>query len=374
MKKICIITGSRADYGLLKPLIKLVDESAEAELQLIVTGSHLLPQFGNTADVIKVDGFSIFSEIHMDIADNTNLATANATASVMAAAAEVLTAAKPDCVIVLGDRFEIFACASAAYMLKIPLVHLHGGEVTQGALDEGLRHAISKLASLHFVSHSSYKDRLKRMGEAPEKIFDYGAPGLDLLNENIKTKAELEEFLGESLDKFLLVTYHPSTLDEVSNEEVLNNLITALGDFPDHKILITKANADAEGLMINQIWEGADLPNKILVDNLGEYYLTAVTEADAVVGNSSSGLIEVPYLKTPTVNIGNRQKGRIMPSSVFQSGIEADEISEEIKKAIATEVKYEQVFGEPGEISKKIFDKILQTDLDNVIYKEFYDG
>lgn len=354
MSKICVITSSRADYGLLSTLIGYLHKARK--LQLVVSGSHFSKKHGSSVDLIK---YPIAAKIPLVPQKDTNLAMAETVGEGVIKFAKTFAKLKPDLVVVLGDRYEIFAAAQAAFCLKIPIAHLHGGEVTEGALDDGFRNAISKLSTYHFVSHPEHKKRLEDMGEKPQDVHFVGAPGLDLINPNkVRTRAELEKKIGTKLPKeYFLVTYHPATLDKLSSEDAMKKLLKALSEFPEYGLLVTKANADPEGEKINKIW--AKQKNVILVSNLGsEFYHAAIKHSAIVIGNSSSGVIEVPYFKKAVVNIGNRQKGRMTPNSVITCGNSAKEIELAIYKALKTKPELENIYGIPGKISEKIYNLI----------------
>lgn len=371
MSNYCVVTTSRADYGLLKNLMKTIEDSTSSELSVCVSGSHLDEDHGNTYQAIESDGFEIAAKVKLRLGGD-NLAMALAISEAVGKFANYFAESKPDAIIVLGDRFEVFAAATAAYSLKIPIIHLHGGEVTSGALDEAFRHSISKMATLHFTSHEEYSKRLSRMGESPDRIITSGAPGLDLLsNAKIFSKEELEEFIKLKLvDPFFLLTYHPSTLDGADNIAVLKNIIeTAKQHGAD--ILATKANIDPEGQDINDYLQDNGVK---LVPSLGDYYFSAISHAELVIGNSSSGIYEAPYLNAPTVNIGSRQNGRIIPSSVISCAAEPAEIENAINQAMEGSFGYEHIYGTPGEISKNIFAEIESRNIEQMVYKEFYDG
>ncbi len=385
MKTVCMITSSRADYGIQKSLMSLLNNDPDIDLKIIVTGTHLLAEYGNSINEITQDGFEIFAKVDCVVAGDNNIAATKTMALAMLGFTECLNQLMPDAITLVGDRFETMAIASVAYTLKIPIIHLHGGEITLGALDECYRHAITKLSSIHFVAHEDYQNRVIRMGENPDFVFNLGAPGIDLIKyEEFKSKQELSNFIGFDLNKYILVTFHPSTLDAVPSTKVVNNLFAALSKFPEYQLVVGKANNDPSGQEINRIMKkieqsGMLSQKMIITNNLGKLYLSMAKEADLVIGNSSSALLEVPYLSTPSVNIGMRQKGRIAPETVISVSNEIEEISAGIKKAFSAEHQKkcfenkQNWFGTPGNISTSIHKIIKKINLNELKYKVFYD-
>lgn len=340
-KTICVVTGSRAEYGILKPLLRAVQASNDMRLELVVTGTHLLKEFGSTQDEIVSDGFDIAQRIAVTMDTATNEGMISATAQTMDAFGRYFAQHKPDVVIILGDRFEIFAVAVAAAMHHLPIAHLHGGEITEGAIDEFLRHSITKMATLHFVACEQYRRRVIQLGEAPERVFNVGALGVEnaLHLPRLSLKA-LSESVGVSLahKQFCVVTYHPVTMEDGTAEKQTYALIRAMEQFPQYHYIITKANADTGGCAINRIWkEQACLhPNFTVVTSLGAVrYFTALEHAKAVIGNSSSGILECPSMRLPTVNIGDRQKGRMMADSIICCGTDTPSIVRALEKAFS---------------------------------------
>lgn len=383
-RTIAVVTGSRADYGLQYWLIRALHEAPELTLQLIVTGSHLGTLFGNTVDQIRTDGFPIAATVPMIAGDDSAWAMARSTGEGVIGMADVFRRLRPDLVVVPGDRFEILAAAQTAMLMSVPVAHLHGGEVTEGAVDESIRHAVSKMSSIHFVSAAPYRQRLIRMGEDPARVHVVGAPGLDHLTRTpLPPRDELLGSVGLDASKpFLLVTYHPATRGHASPLDALQQLINALDRFPDHQLLITKANADAGGRAINEAldaYAAAHRPRAALVASLGTpRYLSAVTHASALVGNSSSALIEAPATGTPTVNIGPRQQGRLRAASVVDCDEQADAIAAALtrvlgpgfrEQAAATEPPY----GRPGDAAARMLSVLRGIDLDELRIKRFHD-
>ncbi len=367
--KICVVTGTRAEFGLLQPLIKKLHNSSSVNLQLVVTGSHLSRSFGNTYLEIEECGFTINHKIPIDIEGDSKTEMAVATGKAIMDFAKYFEAENPDMLIVLGDRYEIFAAATAAAFIGIPIAHIHGGEVTEGAVDEFLRHSVTKMSCLHFTACEAYRNRVIQLGEDPARVYDVGALGVEnIKNMKLLDKTELTKQLQFDLKaQYAVVTYHPETLGDESEEEQLYALIRAMDSFSDMNFIITKANADAGGRLINQIWdeEGTKHPNWLVVSSLGVHkYLSAVQGASMVLGNSSSGIIEAPALQVATVNIGNRQNGRMMADSIVCCDTRTEDIVEAMTKAMSEEfiqqVKLvECPFGK-GDTSQKIHDLIIR--------------
>lgn len=341
MRKICVITGSRAEYGLLSGLMKAIKEDENLELQVIATNMHLSPEFGLTYKEIERDGFFINKKVEMLLSSDTANATTKSVGLATIGFADAFEDLKPDMIVVLGDRFEILAAVSAALFFRIPVAHLHGGEITEGAYDDCIRHAITKMSHLHFTSTEAYRQRVIQLGENPKRVFNVGAPGI----ENIKkiplmTKEELESTLdGFTLnDKTLLITYHPVTLENSTAEEQIHNLLSALDEYSDIKIIFTLPNSDTDGRVIIRLINEyvSKYPGKaIAYPSLGlKRYLSALQFVKAVVGNSSSGIIEVPSFGIPTLNIGDRQKGRIAADSVINCGTSKKDILEGLDKVL----------------------------------------
>ena len=382
MRKICVVTGSRAEYGLLKSLMRLIDQCADLQLQVIATNMHLSPEFGLTYREIEKDGFSIDKKVEMLLSSDTPNATAKSVGLGTIGFADAYEDLKPYMVVVLGDRYEIISAVSTALFYKIPVAHLHGGEITEGAYDDCIRHAITKMSHLHFTSTEEYRKRVIQLGENPNRVFNVGALGV----ENIKKiplmeKSELEESLnGFSLgDKSLLVTYHPVTLENSTAEKQILNLFAALDEIPEYKLVFTFPNSDTDGrVIIDRIKEYVQKnPNRsIAFPSLGlKRYLSALKYVSAAVGNSSSGIIEVPSFGIPTLNIGDRQKGRIAAKSVVNCGTEKDEILAGLRKILSPNYSCKSVTNPyEGKNTAEEIVKILQTyPLEGLINKEFYD-
>ena len=383
MRKIAVITGTRADYGLLYWLIHDLHHAEDLNLQLIVTGMHLMPEFGHTVDVIEQDGFPIAAQVDLQLTSDTSLAVAQCTGRGMAEFANVLAQLDPDIVVILGDRFEMLAAASAAYILRIPIAHIHGGEVTQGALDEGFRHAITKLSSLHFTAAEPYRQRVIQMGELPERTFNVGAPGLDHVH---RTALLHREALEDALDFRLgalnfLVTFHPATLDTEKAIDQCRQLLQALEAFPEAHIVFTSPNADPGGRAIIPALEGyvARYPDRCrLYASLGQLrYLSLLREVQVMIGNSSSGIIEAPAFGVATVNIGDRQKGRLRAPSVIDCPPERSSIVHAINQAIEPGFQsglspVKNPYG-AGDAAGKILAVLRTVDPSGLQRKPFYD-
>lgn len=341
MRKICVITGSRAEYGLLSGLMKAIKEDESFELQVIATNMHLSPEFGLTYKEIERDGFFINKKVEMLLSSDTANATTKSVGLATIGFADAYEDLKPDMIVVLGDRYEILAAVSAALFYKIPVAHLHGGEITEGAYDDCIRHAITKMSHLHFTSTEEYRQRVIQLGEDPKRVFNVGAPGI----ENIKKvplmdKKGLESTLDGFTfnDKTILITYHPVTLENSTAEEQIHNLLSALDEYSDIKIIFTLPNSDTDGRVIIRLINEyvSKHPEKaIAYPSLGlKRYLSALQFVKVVVGNSSSGIIEVPSFGIPTLNIGDRQKGRIAADSVINCGTSKKDILQGLDKVL----------------------------------------
>ncbi|MFG6346184.1 MAG: UDP-N-acetylglucosamine 2-epimerase (hydrolyzing) [Lachnospiraceae bacterium] len=339
MKKICVITGTRAEYGLLKPLIKKISDDSGVELQLVVTGMHLSPEFGLTYREIEEDGFEITERNEMLLSSDTPNGIAKSIGLGMIGFADIFTRIKPDIVVILGDRYEALAAATAAMVHRIPIAHIHGGELTLGAVDDAIRHSITKMSTLHFTSTEEYRKRVIQLGEDPENVIWVGALGVEnIQSQQLLGKKELAQSIGFSLDDpYIIVTFHPVTLENNTAGQQIENLLNALDNFNEYRIIFTKANADTDGRIINRkIDQYVKLNSgrtKVFTSLGMVRYLSALKYCELVIGNSSSGIIEAPSLGIPTVNIGNRQLGRVRAESVIDCGDSAEEIMESIRKA-----------------------------------------
>jgi len=382
-KKICVVTGSRSEFGLLTPLLSWLRSDPGFDLQILVTGMHLSPEFGNTYQEILACGFSINESVDMLISSDTDTAIVKSMGLGMIGYADSFDRLKPDLVIILGDRFEAFAAATAAYMKKIPIAHLHGGEITAGATDEALRHSITKMSALHFTSTEEYRKRVLQLGEDDERVFNVGAIGLDNIQSlNLLGKEDLERVLNMSLNvEILLVTFHPVTLENLSSKEQMIELLEALNFFGKGQIVFTMPNADADSRiikdMINQ-YVGDPKNRAIAFDNLGQVkYLSLMKYSSVVIGNSSSGIIEAPAFGIPTINIGDRQKGRVSANSVIHISAQRDAITNALNKAFDKKFKefcrhVENPYGN-GHTTEKIA-SILKKNISNIdLKKKFID-
>ena len=340
-RKICVITGSRAEYGILRPVMEAIRAHPRLELQVLVTGMHLAPGFGETWREITADGFAVDERVAMLLSSDSGNAIAKSMGVGMIGFADALERLNPDVVLVLGDRFEILAAAQAAFMLGMPIAHVAGGEVTEGAKDDAMRHCISRMAWWHFVTAEEYGQRLARMGEPPRHIFVTGSPALDnILKRDLLPREETCEKCGLDPRKpYFLVTYHPVTTGKSDPAAEARALVEALRAFPRHQVLVTLSNADEGGRAINDVLQRAarEAPERIICrESLGmELYLSAMKHCAAVIGNSSSGLFEAPALKVPTVNIGPRQDGRIRAASVLDCPPRREDIVKAVSQALS---------------------------------------
>ena len=342
-RKICVVTGTRAEYGLLCGLMKKIQNDSALDLQLAVTGAHLSPEFGLTYREIEKDGFHIDEKIEMLLSGDTPVAVTKSMGVELISFAEVFDRLKTDIVVLLGDRYEMLIVATAAMMARIPIAHISGGDTTEGILDEAIRHSISKMSLLHFPSTETYKKRIVQMGENPARVFNVGAIGLDnIKNLKLLSKNEFENAINFKLRKInFLVTYHPVTLSETPVEISFQKLLNVLDSYPDAGIIFTQPNADSGGRSIYKVLEEYASRNKDrtrLFKTMGQIrYLSALQYVDAVIGNSSSGIMEVPAFFKPTVNIGVRQKGRIMADSVISCDENENAIKAAVEKALSAE-------------------------------------
>lgn len=382
-RKICVVTGTRAEYGLLYWLMKEIQSDEELALQIIATGQHLSPEFGLTYKNIEADGFAINAKVEMLLSSDSPVGIAKSIGLGTAGFADVLDRLKPDIMVLLGDRFEALSAAQAAMVLRIPIAHIHGGETTEGAVDEAIRHSITKMSQIHFVSEPEYRKRVVQLGENPKRVFEVGAVGIDnIVRLKLLSRSELEKQLNFSLGKkFFLATYHPETLTGKSVGEALQNLFSALDEFPDHQIIFTQSNSDAGGREINSKLADYVAKNKertLLVKSLGQLrYLSAMKLCAAVVGNSSSGLLEAPVLHVPTINIGDRQKGRKRSLSVIDCEESKQKIIEAIKLAESKEflqkIQCMKIPHADGKIATAMKEVLKKAELAGICQKKFYD-
>lgn len=383
MRKVCVVTGTRAEYGLLSGLMNALQDSADFELQIIASSMHLSPEFGLTYKDIESDGFYIDAKVEMLLSGDSSVATCKSMGLGLISFSDAYQLLLPDIVIILGDRFEALVAAQAAMILKIPIAHLHGGEVTEGAVDESIRHAITKMSNIHFVATAEFRQRIIQMGELPERVIISGAPGIDNIKRITEVdKSAIEKNIGFELGETnFLVTYHPVTLASAAVDNSLDNLFAVLDSYPEAKIIITFPNADAEGRgIIKQLkaYSSANKGRVLLVESLGfTNYLRVLPHMDCVIGNSSSGLLEVPSFRVPTVNIGDRQKGRLRAESVIDCGTSAESIHAAIERALSDLYKksikhVKNPYGE-GNAINIIVETLMNTDFSSLIRKPFYD-
>jgi len=381
-RRICFVTGTRAEYGLLRGVMEAVRDEPAYELQLIATGSHLSPEFGLTYREIETDGFHIDRKIEILLSSDTPTGTAKSMGLAIIGFADALATLSPDLLVVLGDRFEIFAAAVAALVARIPIAHIHGGEITQGAFDDALRHSISKMAQLHFVAADAYRQRVIQLGEDPAHVFTVGGLGVDAIARvSLMTRAELESSLDFRFrERNLLVTFHPATLDEVGAELQMDALLTALAELEDIGLVITLPNADPGSRALMQQINDFVAPraNAVAFASLGlQGYLSCMAQVDGIVGNSSSGLLEAPAFRKGTVNIGDRQQGRLKAASVINCAPDAEAIGAAIAQLFSEpfQVSLAQVanpYGEAG-ACRKIVEQLQRIDFRALIKKRFYD-
>lgn len=380
--KICVITGSRAEYGLLRWVMQGIKDDPTLTLQIIATGMHLSPQFGNTYREIEVDGFVIDRKIETLTKDDTAVGIARSMGNGMIGFADALDELRPDLIVVLGDRFEIFSAVATALVARIPVAHIHGGELTEGLIDDSIRHSITKMSHLHFVAAGDYQKRVIQLGESPNSVFNVGGLGIDSIS---KTKLMVKEHVESQLqftfqERNLLVTFHPVTLEDDTAKGQFSELLSALDEYPDLGLIFTMPNSDPGGLVLFDLIEGFVLNRKNATcrTSLGsELYLSCLAQVDGVIGNSSSGLLEAPTFKIGTINIGDRQRGRLTCSSVINCGATKTEITTAIAELFTSEFQknLETVvnpYGVSG-ASKRVVDLLVNVKTTNLLKKVFYD-
>ncbi|MDD5530156.1 MAG: UDP-N-acetylglucosamine 2-epimerase [bacterium] len=383
-KKICVITGTRAEYGLFYPLLKNIQTNKKFELQIAVTGMHLSPEFGLTYKDIEKDGFIINEKVEILLSSDTEVGITKSIGLGTIGFADAFYRLKPDLIILLGDRFEAFSAAVSAFITKIPIAHLHGGELTEGLIDEGIRHSITKMSYLHFTSTEEYRKRVIQLGESPDRVFNVGAIGIDNIKDmNLLSKNGLEKELNFKFDeKTILVTFHPVTLEKNTADAQFKELLKALDYFKKLKIIFTKPNADTSGRIIIKLideYVKNNVKKSISFVSMGQLkYLSTVKYVDAVLGNSSSGIIEVPTFGKPTVNIGDRQKGRIKAKSIIDCRPEKSDIIKALEKAFSSQFEefcktVKNPYGS-GNTTGKIL-KIIENRIEGIsnTKKAFYD-
>ena len=384
MKKVCVVTGTRAEYGLLKPVIDKIHKAEDLELQLVATGMHLSPEFGLTYKEIEADGYPIADKVEMLLSSDTSVGITKSMAVALMGFGECFERLKPDLVVILGDRYEMLMVASAAMVAQIPIGHIHGGEITEGAMDDAIRHSLTKMSHIHFATTQEYRHRIIQLGENPENVFHVGSLGVEnIREEKLLDKVAFEESIGFSVDEnTIIVTYHPVTLENIPSKMQFEKLLTVVENNPKLRVIFTKANSDTDGRIINQMIDEFVKEHKercVAFTSLGRVrYLSALQFCAAVVGNSSSGIIEAPSFHIPTVNIGNRQKGRICADTVINCGYEMEQIQVALDKAFSKEFRiqlpdmnnpYEKV-GTSELIVEKIKDILSEG---QGVKKHFYD-
>ena len=382
MRKICVVTSTRAEYGLLYWLLKEIEADSELKLQLIVTGMHLSPEFGLTYKEIEKE-FKIDKKIEILSSSHTNLDICAEMARVYEKFAPALAELKPDILVLLGDRYEIFGVAGVASIMQIPIAHIHGGETTQGAFDEAFRHSITKMSHIHFAATNEYANRIIQLGEEPRRVFNVGGTSIENIKKlNLLSKEEFEKSIDFRLaKKNILITFHPVTLENSSAREQFSEILKALDGLEDTNFIFTKANSDTDGDVINKMideYVSENSQKAVAFASLGQLrYLSAIKFVDIVLGNSSSGLLEVPSFKKATINIGDRQKGRARASSVIDVMPAKEEILAAIKRAYSKE--FEQTLKDTinpydgGNPSKKMVKILKEIKLDGIFKKKFYD-
>ena len=382
MRKICVITGTRAEFGLLRPLIELIDKDKNLQLQLIATGMHLSPEFGYTLDEIIASGFVVDKKVECLLSSDTSVGVSKSIALAISGFADALEELQPDLVVVLGDRTEILGAVIAAGMANIHIAHLHGGETTEGAYDEAIRHSITKFSHLHFTSTEAYRKRVIQLGEQPNTVFNVGAIGLDAIKKlKLLSREEFENSIGLKLKKRnVLITYHPVTLDKEAPIETFENILQALDELTDTALIFTHANSDKNGRIINKMitqYVNTHKDKAIEFKSLGQLrYLSALQFVDFVIGNSSSGMTEVPAFHIPTINIGDRQRGRICNESVINSNNSLEDIKKSITFALDKQFRetiqqQEMLYGD-GTAAEKIL-KVIKEHTIIPLKKSFYD-
>ncbi|MCG2775784.1 MAG: UDP-N-acetylglucosamine 2-epimerase [Desulfobacterales bacterium] len=382
-RKICIVTGTRAESGILYWLMKEIQEDPDLELQIIATGMHMSPEFGLTYRQIEKDGFKIDKKIEMLLSSDTPIGVSKSMGLGMIGFSEAYADLKPHIVVLLGDRFEIFSAAAAAMIARIPIAHLHGGETTEGAFDEAIRHSITKMSHLHFTGAEEYRKRAIQLGENSARVFNVGGLGIDNIKKlKLLNRNEFEDSINFRLGpKNLMITFHPVTLEHATAGEQFQNLLDALDELQNTRFVFTKPNADTEGRVIIKMiddYASGNSHKAIAFVSLGQLrYLSAMQFVDGVVGNSSSGLAEAPTFKIGTINIGDRQRGRIKADSVIDCKPTKESILTAIIKLYSEEFQnnlktVKNPYGEGG-AAEKIKKIIKEIDLSDILKKKFYD-
>jgi GDP/UDP-N,N'-diacetylbacillosamine 2-epimerase (hydrolysing) len=381
-RKICVVTGSRAEYGLLRWIMQGIKDEPSLSLQVIATGMHLSPEFGLTYREIENDGFRIDRKVESLLSSDTAAGITKSIGVGMIGFADALNELQPDMLVMLGDRFELLAAATAALVARIPIAHVHGGETTAGAFDEAIRHSITKMSHLHFVAAEEYRQRVIQLGENPEKVFIVGGVGIDNIQRlQLLDRNALEEELSFKFSsKNLLVTFHPVTLEHATAPRQMEELLKALAELPDTQIIFTSPNADTDGRALTPMIQNfvAQHDNSVMFKSLGQLrYLSCLQYVDAVVGNSSSGLLEAPTFKKGTINIGGRQVGRLRAASIIDCEPTREAISAALDRLYSAEfqqslVKVKNPYGEGG-ASRKIVQELARVSLEGLVKKTFFD-
>lgn len=381
-RRVCVVTGTRAEFGLLQRLMDLIQDHEALELQVIATGMHLSPEFGLTYREIEAAGFSIDRKIECLLSADTSSAVAKSMGLGLIGFADAYAALQPDLLVVLGDRFEILSAVSAALVSRIPVAHLHGGETTEGAFDEGIRHAITKMSHLHFVAADEYRNRVIQLGEQPERVFRVGGLGVDNITRlPLLSREALEESLGCTMARRnLLITFHPVTLEQATSEQQMQELLAALAVLPDTRLIFTLPNADTDSRVLIRMVQDfvATHEQARAYTSLGQLrYLSLMREVDAVVGNSSSGLAEAPSFRIGTINIGDRQRGRLKADSVIDCPPEREAIGQALAQLYSEDFQtslagVRNPYGEGG-AAEHILRVISDYPLDDILKKSFHD-
>lgn len=382
-RKVCIVTGTRAEWGLLSGIAKELKSRDDVELQIVATNMHLDARYGHTIDCIIADGFEVDERVPMTVDGDSRAMTAKAMARCLDGMVDAFTRLNPDLIVILGDRYEMLSVASVATVMCIPIVHLHGGEISEGAIDDSIRHAITKLSSLHLTATEEYRNRVIQMGEHPDRVINTGAIGVyNVAHIQPLSLEDLNKSLGFEFDsKTLLVTYHPATLDDADVSQRCKDLLDALDAFPEYKVIITYPNNDAQGRVIIDMIEqyaSAHSESVLVIPSLGLHrYISALHYVSAVIGNSSSGIIEVPSLHIPTVNIGIRQQGRMASDSVINCADDKDSIVNAISFALSAEGQNRAKYADNPYCKENTLELIVEaiatTPLESLKRKSFYD-
>ncbi|MCK9380245.1 MAG: UDP-N-acetylglucosamine 2-epimerase [Sulfuritalea sp.] len=381
-RKVCVITGTRAEYGLLRWVMQGIKDDPELTLQVIATGMHLSPEFGLTYREIEKDGFRIDRKVEMLTSSDTAVGIAKSMGLGLIGFADALDELRPDLIVVLGDRFEIFAAVSAALVARIPVAHLHGGETTEGAFDEAFRHSITKMSHLHFVAAEEYRQRVIQLGEQPDRVFLVGGLGIDNIKRlKLLDRAELESSLDFKLGpKNLLITFHPVTLETGTAADQMAELLTALAELTDTQLIFTLPNADTDGRALIKMVKQfvTQHANARAYTSLGQLrYLSCIVQVDGVVGNSSSGLAEVPSFKKGTINIGDRQRGRLQTTSVINCEPTRESIKAALEKLYSAnfQANLSHVCNPYGDgcASEKVVKTIKRYAINGIVKKVFHD-